>query len=105
MSVDFVQLSDLEITVDLTPLNGAQIHGVRYAWKTHTDTVCCDEHDPLMFRSKPCAPASCPLMSSSGLPANPFLARIVNGRCECIPPQKCDWVNGTTVSLVFTDAR
>ena len=29
-------------------------------------------------------------MASGGLPANPFLARIVRGRCVCVPPQVCD---------------
>ena len=74
------------IMVDLSPLNGSAPTAVRYAW----DIVnCCDMNDPDLYVSKPCGPASCPIMSSSNLPANPFLAKIVNGKCECIPPQVC----------------
>ena len=34
--------------------------------------------------------ANCPIMSSSALPANPSIAKIVGGKCECIPPMVCD---------------
>ena len=47
------------------------------------------EDDPDTYVTKPCGPASCPIMSSSSLPANPFLAKIVDGKCECIAPQVC----------------
>jgi hypothetical protein len=35
--------------------------------------------------------ANCPIMSSSALPlpANPFMAKIAGGKCECIAPQVC----------------
>ena len=36
-------------------------------------------------------PGSCPLITAThSLPANPFYANIVAGRCKCLPPQKCD---------------
>jgi hypothetical protein len=34
--------------------------------------------------------AECPIMSSSGLPANPFQAKIEQGKCSCVAPQVCD---------------
>jgi|EP01046_Picozoa_sp_COSAG06_P047590 hypothetical protein len=40
---------------------------------------------------EPCVPGSCPLITAThSLPANPFYANIVAGRCKCLPPQKCD---------------
>ena len=59
------------------------IAAVRYAWAGD----CCSEGPPT---SKPCPVASCPLMSSSGLPANPFVAKIVGKKCACLAPQVCD---------------
>eukprot|EP00038_Savillea_parva_P008384 m.176574 g.176574 ORF g.176574 m.176574 type:complete len:812 (-) comp14199_c0_seq1:171-2606(-) len=74
------------INVDLSPLNGTAPTSVRYAWSI---VNCCDLNDPDLYVTKPCGPASCPIMSTSKLPANPFLAKIVNGKCECIAPQVC----------------
>ena len=74
------------IEVDLSPLNGTLPTAVRYAWSI---VNCCDMTDPDVYVSKPCGPGSCPIMSSSNLPANPFLAKIINGRCSCVPPQVC----------------
>lgn len=74
------------ISVDLSPLNGTAPTSVRYAWSI---VNCCDMNDPDLYVTKPCAPGSCPIMSSSSLPANPFLAKIVDGKCECIAPQVC----------------
>lgn len=34
--------------------------------------------------------AECPIYSTSGLPANPFQAKIEQGRCACVAPQVCD---------------
>jgi len=74
------------ITVDLTPLHGAKPTAVKYAWGV---IDCCDLLDPTTFTSKPCI-ANCPVMSSSGLPANPFIAKITGeGKCECVAPQQC----------------
>jgi hypothetical protein len=36
-------------------------------------------------------PGSCPLYSAtSNLPANPFYATIISGKCQCLKPQTCD---------------
>ena len=59
---------------------------LRYAWGV---IDCCDLLDPSAFTSKPCI-ANCPIMGSSGLPANPFIAKTKgNGQCECVAPQEC----------------
>ena len=64
---------------------GFELPGVRYAME---DATCCQHYAPT---SGPCPVASCPIMGrASRLPANPFLARIVGGKCACIPPQVCD---------------
>eukprot|EP01047_Picozoa_sp_COSAG01_P001495 COSAG01_NODE_34_length_34978_cov_45.798475_22_plen_224_part_00 len=73
------------ITVDLTPLKGHVPTAVKYAWGI---IDCCDLLDPVTFTSKPCI-ANCPIMGSSQLPANPFMAKIANGKCECVSPQEC----------------
>ena len=74
------------IEVDLSSLNGTAPTAVRYAWSI---VNCCDMNDPDLYVTKPCGPGSCPIMSSSNLPANPFLAKIVGGKCQCIAPQVC----------------
>jgi hypothetical protein len=94
-----------ELTVDLAPLGGAPVHAVRYAWGVrkalkgdgtqrdglYEEPLCCAAGDDMgVSLLHPCEPASCPLMASGGLPANPFMARIVHGRCRCMPPQVCD---------------
>jgi hypothetical protein len=73
------------ITVDLTALNGATPTAIRYAWGV---VDCCDPTDPNLYITHGCV-ASCPIASSSGLPGNPFQARIVDGACECVAPQTC----------------
>ena len=73
------------IIVDLAPLNGAVPTSVRYAWGV---TDCCDLTDPDTYTKHGCI-ANCPIISSSGLPANPFMAQIVEGKCECVAPQVC----------------
>ena len=83
--VDVAEASATSITVDLTRAGGAAIYGLRYAM---ADETCCAHYAPT---SGPCPVASCPLMGrASRLPANPFMAHIVDGRCVCIPPQVCD---------------
>lgn len=72
-----------EIVVDLTRANGT-VSAIRYGWTGD----CCSEHPPT---SDPCPVGICPLMGSmSGLPANPFIAHIVDGKCKCVAPQVCD---------------
>jgi hypothetical protein len=73
------------LVADLSPLNGTQPAGIRYAWNS---LHCCDLTNPATFVSQRCI-AQCPVMSSSGLPANPFSARVVNGKCQCQAPQVC----------------
>lgn len=48
--------------------------------------ICCGDRN---FNLDPCPPESCPL-SSGGLPAMPFMARVSNGKCQCLAPQVCD---------------
>ena len=82
--VDIAEASANSITVDLARAGGA-VFGIRYAME---DATCCQHYAPT---SEPCAVASCPLMGrASRLPANPFMAHIVEGRCVCMPPQVCD---------------
>ena len=81
------------ITVDLTPLNGTGVNGttpaptaVRYAWGIIS---CCDPSEPGIYETHGCI-ANCPVMASpSGYPANPFIAQIVGGKCQCVPPMTC----------------
>ena len=82
--VDIAEASANSITVDLAR-SGATIFGIRYAME---DATCCQHYAPT---SDPCDVASCPLMGRvSRLPANPFMAHVVGGKCVCIPPQICD---------------
>ena len=74
------------IEVDLTPLQGVAPTAVRYAWGA---VDCCDHSDPNLYVTSGCI-ARCPIMSSSGLPANPFAAKVTaGGTCECVAPQVC----------------
>ena len=53
------------------------------------DKICCGDRD---FATHPCAPESCPISSGVGadkLPAMPFHAAIVGGKCKCFAPQVC----------------
>ena len=78
--------SGTAIVVDLAPLNGTAPTAVQYAWG-YVD--CCDHSDPNLYVNSPCI-AQCPIMSSSGLPANPFQMKITaTGTCECVAPQVC----------------
>eukprot|EP00051_Salpingoeca_urceolata_P015083 m.193183 g.193183 ORF g.193183 m.193183 type:complete len:335 (+) comp18286_c0_seq1:1036-2040(+) len=74
--------SDNTITVSLEK-SGGVIYGIRYGMVGD----CCSEYAPT---ADPCPVASCPLMGSSGLPVNPFLARVEQNKCKCMPPQVCD---------------
>ncbi len=52
------------------------------------DKICCGNRD---FQVDPCAPESCPIASREAkLPAMPFHAAIVDGKCKCFAPQTCD---------------
>ena len=88
------------VELDLQPLQGTPLHAIRFAWGVVSsvhggERLCCrgklgDPDGLLVGLSKPCEPAACALGASGGLPANPFMAKIVNGRCECLEPQTCD---------------
>lgn len=52
------------------------------------DKICCGDRN---FALDPCVPESCPISSQENkLPAMPFHAQIVDGKCKCFAPQKCD---------------
>lgn len=100
VSLNMSMTGPYELSVDLTPLHGATVHAVRYAWGVRSyvspgrfeEPLCCAaSNDPQLSISKPCEPASCPIIASGGLPANPFMARVVHGRCKCLSPQVCDF--------------
>ena len=85
--VDIVSKSASSITLDLSNLHGATPLALRYAWGNTRD-ACCRVN---LNATERCVPASCPIWDEmSGLPANPFLAQIVNGKCRCVAPQVCD---------------
>lgn len=82
------------LVVDVSAL-ASQPTAVRYATGTggpgapFQNRQCCGPS--LDITLEPCAPASCPLKGApSGLPGVPFLAKIVAGKCKCLPPQVCD---------------
>ncbi|KAJ9456122.1 hypothetical protein DIPPA_18274 [Diplonema papillatum] len=82
-TVNITSAGTSSISADVSSLAGS-VYGVRYMW----GGFCCDGRPPT---SDPCPVASCPLKGSpSQLPANPFVAKIVNGKCSCVAPQVCD---------------
>ena len=85
------QAAELASSSSLTSINvilNEPVFGVRYGFTGGGD--CCVGRAPT---SAPCLPASCPLMSGEdggSLPANPFMVKIVNGKCACMPPMVCN---------------
>ena len=95
------------VTLDLAPLGGQVPTAVRYGLGAGGDgdflpnrlpgpegaqagRVCCG---PTVDTSmQPCPPASCPIKASGrlALPALPFVAEVVGGKCRCLNPQTCD---------------
>jgi len=79
------------------------VTAVRYAWGTTDahddggaipngkDVTCCEGNGDDM----PCVPAQCPLLAAEplapfgGLPVDPFIAKVVDGKCLCPEPQMC----------------
>ena len=81
VSVDISLSSSNTIAVDLSKTNGVA-YAIRYGWGD-----CCHPRPPT---SLPCPLEACPLMAKyARLPANPFIAKIVDGACECLPPLNC----------------
>eukprot|EP00039_Didymoeca_costata_P005967 m.86252 g.86252 ORF g.86252 m.86252 type:complete len:759 (+) comp13049_c1_seq1:108-2384(+) len=66
------------------------ILAIRYGWPMMTGADTCCPNNLVAKGRKPCVPASCPIITSNNsLPANPFFAEIVNGKCQCLKPQDC----------------
>jgi len=60
---------------------------------------CCGNRN---FGLDPCPPESCPLWSKTQrLPAMPFMAQVVNGRCQCLKPQSCDEDTAALIDRLF----
>ena len=86
LEVDILFGDDSSVTVDLTRLNGTAPVAVRYSWDT---LDCCNRGNGKKFISEPCDDA-CPITTTTALlPANPFIAKLENGKCACVPPQVC----------------
>lgn len=85
------------LAVDLTALRGAAPMAVKYAWgatggrPNDADVICCKSGGA----AAECVPGQCPVYVATdlapfgGLPANPFLAKIIGGKCLCPAPQVC----------------
>ena len=76
------------VEVDLSKISksGGNAFGLRYGWQGGGDG-CAGYKGPQKF----CEPGSAPLrLKASRLPANPFMVKITNGKCKCMPPQVCD---------------
>jgi hypothetical protein len=87
--VDVVSATATSVTVDLADVmkstKGNAPAAVRYSWGVFD---CCNTGDSMLYIGKPCD-NPCPITSSSSLPANPFIAKLVDGKCSCVPPQVC----------------
>jgi hypothetical protein len=95
------------LTADLSALDGRTPLAVRLAWPLFqigvgkADDMCCVHASSQKLSGRgsasgggraPCVPGNCPLYSSeSELPANPFFATIVDGKCTCSAPQECGY--------------
>eukprot|EP01084_Bolivina_argentea_P222156 376096_1 len=81
-----VKSNGYDIIVNVSNIaNIEDINGISYAF---SDYPCCGDLDR---KFHPCPMNMCPIITSkSRLPAIPFQAKIVNNKCQCIPPQKCD---------------
>mmetsp|Transcript_21358 Transcript_21358/g.27287 ORF Transcript_21358/g.27287 Transcript_21358/m.27287 type:complete len:117 (+) Transcript_21358:444-794(+) len=81
-----------EVVVDLSPLHGKTPVAIRYAWGNTIDRCCVKTTQSHVDEvTSICKPEACPIFSSSNnLPANPFMARIINGKCKCLDPQICN---------------
>ena len=82
-----VNVEDVSVTLDISGYYSNGMHtleGIRYAW---SDNPCCGN---LNQGDHPCPMNMCPFQTSkSRLPAVPFWAEIVDGKCKCFEPQIC----------------
>jgi len=91
------------VTVDFsrTAMKGRTPLAIRLGWPlggvahgSPSDTCCptaTRQKSPGLPIRGSCQPGNCPLYSgASELPANPFFAALVGGRCRCRAPQVCD---------------
>ena len=85
LTVDITAATATSVTVNLAQLKGKKPSAVRYSWGIFD---CCNTGDPLLWISKPCD-TPCSITSDTLLPANPFIAEIVEGKCSCVAPQVC----------------
>ena len=84
--VDIVSATADSVTVDLSALNGSSPVAIRYSWGIFD---CCNTGDPMLYVDKPCD-TLCPITAApSQLPANPFMAKLIDGKCVCVAPQEC----------------
>jgi len=86
------------VVADVSGVKGT-ITAVRYGHmspkgspQSGEDKTCCGQRN---FATSACAPESCPISSGSAgqgnkLPAMPFHAEVVAGKCKCLAPQVCD---------------
>ena len=98
VALNYTLLAPASLSIDLGPLSGALPQAVKYAWgatggrPNEADVICCKSGGA----AAECVPGQCPVFVATplapfgGLPANPFLAKIVGGKCECPAPQVCD---------------
>ena len=95
------------ITVDWNGAPSVTATAIRYAWggtemtndpldsknmPNGKDVTCCEGNGV----DTPCMMAQCPLLADEplapfgGLPVDPFVAKLVDGKCLCPEPQVCD---------------
>lgn len=98
LAVNIAKGSDNNTIVVDVP-NDVTVSAIKYAWGENdgppngSDVVCCAAADPRA--GDECKPFQCPIITIvpsapfAGLPADPFLAKIDNGRCACPAPQSC----------------
>lgn len=78
-----------DVIVDLAKLNSSTPLAIRYAWQDEQPTCCVKTVG--LGTEFPCPMESCPIIAkNSRLPANPFIAQIIGGKCKCVEPQICD---------------
>lgn len=71
------------VEIDLAKTNGVAF-GVRFGFEGGGD--CCANMAAGNFFCEARSPI---MLKKAMLPANPFMAKIVGGRCQCMPPQQC----------------